>query len=120
VTLLRRLKSEPGVIYAPAYSRTLHEPIAGSIAVSPEHRLVVVEGNYLLLESAGWTDVAGQFDQMWYIDTPLEVRRQRLIDRQVIGGRSRADAEAWVAAVDEPNARLVEASATRASRRTAG
>src|SRR5688572_6286604 len=49
VHLLRRLRAadEP-LVYAPAYSRTLHESIGGVIAVRRDVRVIVVEGNYLL------------------------------------------------------------------------
>ena len=49
VALLRRLHIETDhVVYAPEFDRSREESIAGAIAVRPEHRLVVTEGNYLL------------------------------------------------------------------------
>ena len=49
VQLLERVRSGGALVYAPAYSRTLHESIGGVIPVFPHTWLVVVEGNYLLL-----------------------------------------------------------------------
>ena len=50
VALLRRLRTETDhVVYAPEFDRSREESVAGAIAVRPEHRLVVTEGNYLLL-----------------------------------------------------------------------
>ncbi len=49
VALLRRLRAETGhTVYAPEFDRSREESVAGAIAVRPEHRLVVTEGNYLL------------------------------------------------------------------------
>jgi pantothenate kinase len=49
-------------------------------------------------------------DRLFYLDCPPEVRRQRLIERHIAGGRSRDDAVGWVTRVDEPNAALVAAT----------
>lgn len=49
VSLLRRLRGADGAtVYAPAFDRSLEEPIAGSIPVTPCVPLVITEGNYLL------------------------------------------------------------------------
>ncbi len=42
------------------------------------------------------------------------MRVERLVARHVEFGKSRSEAEAWVARVDGSNARLVEAAAVRA------
>jgi pantothenate kinase len=116
--LLQRLRDAvPGeVVYAPAFRREIEEPIAGAIAVAAETRLVITEGNYLLLDEGDWRGVAGLLDESWYVEADEALRLARLIDRHVRFGRSRAAAEAWVASTDEPNARRIEATRGRASR----
>lgn len=106
-----RRNSEP-VIYAPAFERDLEQPIAGAIAVPAGVRLVVTEGNYLLCDDAGWRAARGLLDEVWYCDVAEAVRRHRLTERHVLFGKSPEEAVAWVAAVDDPNARLV--ASTRA------
>lgn len=115
VALLRRLRAadEP-CVYAPAFDRRLEEPVAGSIAVPRSVRHVLVEGNYLLLEEPPWDSVRGLLDEVWYLDPPEPLRRQRLLDRHVEFGRSPEQARAWVQAVDEPNAVRVAATVSRA------
>src|SRR6185369_2313133 len=54
VHLLRRLRAGEDLVYAPIYSRTLHESIGGVIPVPSDVRVVVVEGNYLLLDHGPW------------------------------------------------------------------
>ncbi|NUO34015.1 MAG: nucleoside/nucleotide kinase family protein, partial [Dermatophilaceae bacterium] len=53
--LLRRLVDEPDTwVYAPGFERTLEQPIAAAMVVPPSARLVVTEGNYLLLPEPRW------------------------------------------------------------------
>jgi pantothenate kinase len=117
LALLHRLRSERATtVYAPAFERDLEQPIAGSIAVPPEARVVVSEGNYLLLDQPPWTEVCAAFDEVWFVGLDDAVRRARLVDRHVRFGKPPDVARAWVDAVDEPNARLILATADRAAR----
>jgi len=117
VALLRRLRVQAGdeIVYAPEFRREIEEPIANAIPVFPQTRLVITEGNYLLLDDGPWAQVAGLLDEAWYVDVPDALRVDRLTQRHVQFGRSASDAAAWVANTDEPNARLIEASRGRAS-----
>ena len=118
VSLLRRLRDQPAdeIVYAPEFRREIEEPIAGAIAVFPQTRLVITEGNYLLLDTGHWAHVAGLLDEVWYVDIDDSVRNERLLQRHVDFGRAPAAALAWVAETDEPNARLIEATRSRAHR----
>ncbi len=109
LALLRRLATETDhPVWAPGFERTLEQPIAGSIPVGPEVRLVVTEGNYLLLDRPPWPQVRAALSEVWYVQADAGVRLERLLARHVEFGKSPAEARAWVAAVDEPNTRLVE------------
>ncbi|RLV47565.1 nucleoside/nucleotide kinase family protein [Nocardioides mangrovicus] len=101
-------------VWAPAFDRDLEQPVAQSIAVLPEHEIVVVEGNYLLLPESGWAAVRSRLDEAWYLRLDEPTRRQRLVARHVRFGKAPDAAEEWVARVDEPNAGLVDRSAPRA------
>lgn len=116
VALLARLRdpAERGIVYAPEFRREIEEPVAGAIAVLPQTRLVITEGNYLLLEQEGWAGVAPLLDDVWYVDIDDALRTDRLTRRHERFGRSRQDALDWVAGTDEPNARLVAATRARA------
>ena len=115
--LLRRLRVETGtVVWAPGFERVLEQPLAGAIAVGPEAELIVTEGNYLLLDRPEWRAVRAALDEVWFLDCPDEVRRPRLVARHVAFGKSPAEAEAWVARVDDANAVVVAASRDRADR----
>ena len=114
---MRRLRDERDhVVYAPGFERHLEQPIAGALAVPPEADLVVTEGNYLLLDRPEWRAVREQLDEVVHLVTDDDVRRRRLVARHVEFGKTPAEAEAWVARVDDANAALVEAAAHRADR----
>lgn len=117
VALLHRLRSQRAgdIVYAPEFQRELEEPIASVIPVFPETQLVITEGNYLLLDEGQWAGVSALLDDVWYVDLADSVRRERLALRHEQFGRVRAEALAWVADTDEPNARLVAASRSRAN-----
>jgi pantothenate kinase len=115
VALLRRIRADAeDVIYAPAFERDLEQPLAGAIPIPRAARLVLTEGNYLLVESGRWPEVAAQLDEVWFCDPRPDVRLDQLIARHVAFGKEPDTARAWVAAVDEPNAQLVEATRSRA------
>ena len=116
VALLRRLRNQPAgeVVYAPEFRREIEEPVAGAIAVRPETPLVITEGNYLLLEEGPWAGVAPLLDEVWYVEVDDGLRIERLLRRHQQFGRSLEAAQAWVAQTDEPNARRIAATRTRA------
>jgi len=116
VALLRRLREPMAgeTVYAPAFHREIEEPIAGEIAVPAETRLVITEGNYLLMEEGAWRDVRPLTDEVWFVDVDDEQRLKQLLERHMRFGRSRADALHWIETTDEPNARRIAATAHRA------
>ena len=118
VALLRRLREQRGdeIVYAPEFRREIEEPIANAIPVFAHTPLIVTEGNYLLLEDGPWAQVRGLLDEVWYIDTDEAARGAWLLARHMHHGRSAEAAAAWIAATDEPNARLIAAGKARADR----
>jgi pantothenate kinase len=115
LSVLQRIKQDtPSVVYAPAFERTLEQPVAAAIAVTPEARLIVTEGNYLLLPDDDWPAIRGLMDEVWYVDVDEVERTRRLIDRHVRFGKSRDEATAWVHGPDRANALLVASTRDRA------
>lgn len=114
--LLRRLREEAGeeVVYAPGFERVLEQPLAGAIPVPPAARLVVTEGNYLLLETGAWARVRPQLDEVWFCELDEEERVRRLVARHEEFGKGHQDAVAWVLGTDQRNAELVAATRERA------
>lgn len=113
--LLRRLRAaDEDVVYAPEFVREIEEPIAGALPIHRHDPLVIVEGNYLLLDEGPWQGTADFFDEIWFLRPDEPTRRRRLVARHESHGRSPTEAEHWVAHNDDPNARVVESTAHRA------
>lgn len=105
---LRRLRERAaGPVYLPGFERDLEQPIAAALAVPAAARLVVTEGNYLLLSSGGWPQVRELLDEVWFITGNDDERVRRLVARHVRFGKSPEAADAWVRRTDEANARLI-------------
>jgi pantothenate kinase len=113
VHLLRRLRDTREVVTAPAFDRCVEEPVPAAVAVRPSHRLVVVDGNYLLLDGP-WAPIRDLLDEVWHLRLPTEVRVPGLVARHVAHGRTPPAAHEWVHRSDEANAQLVEAAADHA------
>ncbi|HEU0090397.1 MAG TPA: nucleoside/nucleotide kinase family protein [Pseudonocardiaceae bacterium] len=115
VALLARLRDNTDdVVYAPRFDRTLEDPIAGAVPVPRGVPLVIVEGNYLLLDGAVWGTVRPLLDECWYLDPGEQTRQSWLITRHEAHGRSPAAARAHALGSDERNARLIAGSRSRA------
>ena len=116
-SLLKRLRAQGDaeIVYSPEFRREIEEPIAGAIPVFPDTQLIIAEGNYLLLDEGSWSEVAGLLDEVWYIEVDDSLRSDRLVQRHQHFGRSREAAIAWVAGTDEPNARLIRGTQSRAT-----
>jgi pantothenate kinase len=101
-------------VWAPAFERDLEQPIAQAILVPADARIIISEGNYLLLPTPEWRPVTSWFDEVWFCELEDEVRRARLIARHVEFGKTPQEARDWVERLDEVNARLVAATAPAA------
>jgi pantothenate kinase len=108
LALLQRVRSSTEIVYAPSFNREIEQPVAGSIAIMPDARLIVTEGNYLLDDDEPWPELRSALDAVWFIDVAPDERRRRLTARHVEFGKSPEQAQAWVRDVDDPNAERVE------------
>jgi pantothenate kinase len=89
LALLQRLRNQRDeIVYAPAFDRTLEEAVAGSIAVAPDVRYVITEGNYLLHDAAPWPAVRATLDAVWFLDPGEDIRINRLVRRHIQFGRT--------------------------------
>ena len=115
VALLRRLAADPPhVVYAPAYDRSIEESVAAAVPIGPEVRLVVTEGNYLLVDEAPWDAVRPLLAEAWYCELSDDERVRRLVARHVAAGKAPEDARRWATGSDAANAAVVAATRRRA------
>jgi pantothenate kinase len=114
VEFVRCLRSATVVMTSPTFDRMLDEAVADQVRVTPDDVIVIVEGNYLLLDETPWSELAELFDAIAYLDVPAEPRIERLVERHVAFGRSRPEALAFVHRSDEANTRRIEECRHRA------
>ena len=113
-TLLKRIRSGEADIAIPVFDRSMELSRAGAAVIGADVKFVFVEGNYLLLDEAPWSGMAGLFDLTIFIDVPRPELERRLLQRWQEHGKSDQDARDWVASNDMPNVDRVLAAQRRA------
>jgi pantothenate kinase len=121
VRLLERVRRDSvSTLLWPAFERETERTVPSAITIASTTRLVVIEGNYLLLDRPGWREVRPLLDEVWYVDAPRDVLRERLLARALAGGRTEAESISKVDASDLRNADLVATTKAAADRRLSG
>ncbi len=90
----------------PIYDRRLHDPVDDVITVDGD--IVLLEGNYLLLDEPGWRELRTCADYTVLIRADEELLRRRLTDRKAMGTASYDDAEKFVEFSDMRNVRTCQ------------
>lgn len=106
-TMLSRLKTGDGEVAVPLFDRVMDLARAGAALVTEQHRIVLVEGNYLLLNQPVWRDLHCYFDISITLQVPFPILEQRLIQRWLDHGANYEAARARALANDIPNAQTV-------------
>ena len=88
----------------PVYNRLLHNPVDNVLTVSG--KIAVLEGNYLLLEEAGWSELKNYADYTVSVRAEENCLRERLIDRKIKTCVDPDAAAQFVDFSDMPNVRL--------------
>ena len=88
----------------PDYDRTLHNPVYRGRRVTGD--IVLLEGNYLLLNEEGWRDLRAYAAYTIKITADPEILKKRLVDRKAASGMPREKAEEFVMFSDLYNVRL--------------
>jgi len=116
---LKRVKSEPSVIL-PVFDRSREIAIAGAEEIGPETGIVVVEGNYLLLDEDPWRELSQLWDYSVFLDVPFAELERRLIARWLGYGYDPEEAREKALGNDIPNARRVLKHARAVDLRVSG
>lgn len=88
----------------PTYDRHLHNPVENAISIDAD--ILLLEGNYLLLDEPGWDSLSELADYTISISADADMLRERLIDRKEKSGNTREVAEKFVDFSDMRNVRL--------------
>lgn len=106
---LRRMKE--GTVLWPIYDRQIHDVIEDVVAV--EKDIVLLEGNWLLLEEEPWMTFRKWADDTILILAEEGMLKERLIQRKEKGGLSRKEAENWYENSDSANVKRVLKSSVK-------
>ncbi|XP_033138339.1 putative uridine kinase C227.14 isoform X2 [Brassica rapa] len=118
---LKKLRNE-GSVYVPSFDHGVGDPVEDDIFVSLQHKVVIVEGNYLLLEEGTWKDISDMFDEKCvlsifisrFIDVNLDTAMERVEARHISTGKPPDVAKWRIDYNDRPNAELIVKSKTNA------
>ncbi|CAJ1361496.1 unnamed protein product [Effrenium voratum] len=113
--LLEVREGNPEVLL-PQFDHAHGDPVPDALRFRADrHRIVLVEGLYLLHDKDGWEDIADVFDFRIFLDANLEECIARVKERnKVIPGYTVEEIEQRCEVVDRANAQVVQASARRA------
>jgi pantothenate kinase len=115
VNFLHRLKRATEPVSGPGYSRKIEDTVDDAFTVPPEARVLVVEGNYLLLTEGPWAGLRPLLDYAAFIHVPRDLVEARLLRRHGEEGLFTEERNrAHIARNDLPNYDLVEGSRERA------
>ncbi len=109
IALLQRLAAGTSTspVFFPEFDRSADIARSASNVVEQHHRVVIVEGNYLLLQHPLWTEIASLLSLSIFLDVPMATLEKRLIQRWLEHGLDPKAARARALNNDIPNARLV-------------
>jgi pantothenate kinase len=108
--IIRAVRPADQEVLVPVFDRSRELAIASARVVSPEHRFIIVEGNYLLLSLGKWAELEGIFDYSIMLAPPIEVLEERLWERWRGYKLTEEQASAKVYGNDLPNGRLILAN----------
>lgn len=85
----------------PIYSRAIHDVVEDQIQL--QKPIILLEGNYLLLNGKGWEDLIKECDDCVFLFAKEELLKHRLVERKMAGGMKREDAERFYEQSDQKN-----------------
>lgn len=88
----------------PVYNRLLHNPVEDAVFVDGD--IIILEGNYLLLDEEGWRDLAEMADYTISVKADPDMLKKRLIERKISTGVPGERAIEFVEFSDMANVRL--------------
>jgi pantothenate kinase len=104
-------------VTCPAFDRTgLEEPVEDAILIPARTRVIVAEGNYLLLDRTPWDRVRTALNQVWYLNVDIDVAESRLLARHRSIGNDEDAVRRRIYGNDLMNFKIIEETAIRADR----
>lgn len=73
-------------VRVPLFDHRKKDPVENDIAIDAQTQIVLIEGNYVGLTDEPWAQISRLCDELWFVEVPLDLVRQRLIKRHVDSG----------------------------------
>ena len=92
--LISKLKDRSQTIKAPSFDHKLKDPIEDDIVIHGNVDIIIIEGNYVSLRDKYWDEIENFVDDTWFIKTPENLVRERIIKRHLNAGIAANEKEA--------------------------
>ena len=96
-----------GEVRYPIYNRLLHDPEPRAGLVRSSDKIIVIEGNYLLLAESPWQNFQDIFAVRIFINADPQSLLESLAERHLRGGKTPEDTFKHIQEVDLPNAQRI-------------
>lgn len=105
--MIKALHISNEAISIPLFDRAKDATVPDAKTISPAIQILIIEGNYLLLNTEPWTQVQGNYDYKIFLNPDIDTVKKRLIDRWLENGYNLEDAKQRALSNDIPNAEYV-------------
>jgi pantothenate kinase len=110
IATLQRIRQTADTVYAPRFERKQEDSIAQAVEIGPEVKLIITEGNYLLLDAEPWSGVRPLLDEAWFVELAEPIRQSRLLQRHLSFGHDQDAARSRTYGSDQRNAELINSA----------
>ncbi len=112
---LERLKTaQDEDIFWPGFNKDYNDVIPRLYRVSSSFNVILVQGDFLLLDRGPYSGLPGLFDARIYIESPAAAVISHLMQRHILNGSTEFAAKERLKKIDLPNARIAESTRTGA------
>jgi pantothenate kinase len=107
VAMMEAIRANKGDVSVPEFDRSIDATVERGRTVSSSARIILAEGNYLLLNSEPWSQLGRCFDYSILVNPGLKILEARLIARWMAHGHDQRSARERTRSNDIPNAKAV-------------
>ncbi|KAK5725256.1 hypothetical protein LTR17_013125 [Elasticomyces elasticus] len=98
-------------VWIPGFDHAVQDPVPNDVCIPATTRIIMIEGNYVLLDQPPWRQIATMVDERWFVDTSRHIAKHRIAKRHVNAGieHTLEAAEQRAEENDLPNGDLIRA-----------
>lgn len=107
VDTVARIHANAHTVYVPVFDRDRDIAIAGVQEINSKHGIVLIEGNYLLLQDEPWAKLSDYFSYRLFLNPGIDVIEQRILERWQDAGLDQDTINRRTYENDLPNSKYV-------------